>query len=165
MSTTTFPTRSSRALCTDCGMPLDARHFDESGLGTPPSRTGPDLVLASFELQPQYCGVLEYFSQFSDAFATDNSQVQTPNLHWLILVNDRPLYPYLDIDYILNPWGYGSFPFRVRLDEATTIQFVVRWVNDASGGPGIVNPTKLGGRIAGRYWYNPAYGDVGRSGY
>jgi hypothetical protein len=158
MSTTKFAEKESDSLCVNCGIPLDARHFDESlGVQSIPA-VGRELLLASFDLQPQYCGMLEYFSQFTDAFAKDNSQVQTPNLQWLILANERPLYPYLKVQWILNPWGYGSFPFRVRLDEATTLQFVVRCL-------GTTNVTQLGGRIAGRYWYNPAYGDVGRHGY
>src|SRR5262249_50784052 len=145
-------------LCTNCGAPLDAKHFDESGfvdLTNP--HLGRDLLLASFELRPQYCGELEYFSQFTDAFAKDNSEVRTDGLQWLILANDRPLYPYLQIEWILNPWGYGSFPFRLRLEEGTTLQFIVRRLNG-----GTSNVSTVGGRIIGRYWYNPAYGDVER---
>lgn len=157
MSTTKFAEKESGSLCANCSIPLDARHFDESGFNSVPA-VGREVVLASFELKPQYCGVLECFSQFTDAFAKDNSQVDTTKqLQWLILANERPLYPYLDIEWILNPWGYGSFPFCVRLDEATTLQFVVRCL-------GTTTVQKIGGRIAGRYWYNPAYGDVGRRG-
>lgn len=155
-------TRESERLCTNCNVPLDARHFDESGFDKVPD-LGRETVLATFELPPQYCGVLEYFSQFSDAFAKDNSQVPTPNLQWLVLVNEHPLYPYLKIEWILNPWGYGSFPFRVRLDEGATVQLVVRHTDDQPGKTNIV--TQVGGRIAGKYWYNPAYGDVGRRGF
>lgn len=159
MMATQLAEKDARAVCTNCGIPLDARHFDESGIAdlTQPG-LGRDVVLASFQLPPQYCGELQYFAQFSDAFAKDNSQIATPGLRWLILVDERPLYPYLDIEWILNPWGYGSFPFRVRLDEGTNIQFLVR---QDSGAPG--NVKSVGGRITGRYWYNPAYGDVRRS--
>jgi hypothetical protein len=157
MTATNFTEASSKTLCADCGIPLDARHFDDSSFQQVDPGPGPDLVLASFELQLQYCGVLEFFSQFCDTFAKDNSQVQTPGLRWLILLNDRPLYPYLDVEWILNPWGYGSFPFRVRLDEGASIRFVVRRVNG-----GTSSSQTVGGRIAGRYWYNSAYGDVWR---
>ncbi len=159
MNATQFAARDSGPLCTNCNISLDARHFDESLGRQPVPAAGREVVLASFELPPQYCGVLEYFSQFADSFAKDNSQIQTTNLQWLILANDRPLYPYLDVGCILNPWGYGSFPFCVRLDEGMSIQFVVRCLD---------NPTEaqwVAGRIAGRYWYNPAYGDVGRRGH
>jgi hypothetical protein len=158
MNTTKLAETRTGELCTNCGTPLDAKHFDESGFA---DLTGPnvarELLLASFELRPQYCGVLEFFSQFSDVFAKDNSEVQTPGLRWLILANDRPMYPYLQIEWILNPWGYGSFPFHVRLEEGATIQLVVRRLNG-----GVNSVRRVGGRLAGRYWYNPAYGDVRR---
>jgi len=165
MSTAKVMERESGVLSTDCGMPLDARHFDESGIFPAPA-VGREVVLASFQLQPQYCGVLENFSQYTDVFAKDNSQVPTPGLQWLILVNERPLYPYLNIEWSLNPWGYGSFSFRVRLDEAASVQFVVRRVPLPAGTTtNVPQVAQVGGRIAGRYWYNPAYGDVGRRGY
>jgi hypothetical protein len=159
MSATQFAEQGSLALCTNCNIPLDARHFDESLGPKAVPAPGRELVLASFDLPPQYCGVLEYFSQFADSFAKDNSQVQTTNLQWLILANDRPLYPYLDVRWILNPWGYGSFPFSVRLDEGMSMQFVVRCLDSST------EVKWVAGRIAGRYWYNPAYGDVARRGH
>lgn len=158
MSATQLVTRGSERLCSNCNIPLDARHFDESLGPQQVPAIGRERLLASFELPPQYCGVLENFSQFTDVFATDNSQIQTTNLQWLILANNRPLYPYLDLRWILNPWGYGSFAFRMRLDEQMTLQFVVRC-------SATTDVQTVAGRIAGRYWYNPAYGDVGRRGY
>ena len=112
-------------------------------------------LLARFELPPQYCGVLEYFSQFTDEHAGNPAKIATPGLQWMILVNNRPLYPYLNLDRIVNPWGNGSFQVSIRLDESATIEFVVRRVNNAA--PDI---KQVGGRIVGRYWYNAAYGDV-----
>ena len=213
------------ALCTDCGIPLDAKYFDESGLADAPA-PGQEVVLARFELHSQYCGVLEYFSQFTDLNVKDPSQVETPGLEWLILSNRRPLYPYVRLDKILNPWGFGSFQFSARLDENSTLEFVVRRalipgpVSTAIGAsiaaalvPQAVTPTSManiregarllvdmgasqetvslisvtptsftavfrnnhtgpvsvmgvgdavtqvGGRIMGRFWFNPAYGD------
>lgn len=144
----------SPALCTICGIPMDSEHFDESGVADAP-KVGEEVSLARFELPPQYCGVLEYFSQFTDEHAKDSSKIETLGLQWMILSNKRPLYPYLNLDRIINPWGYGSFQVSIRLDDSATIEFVVRRVNNQA--PDI---HKVGGRIVGRYWYNTIYGDV-----
>ena len=149
MDTVKFP-----ALCTICGIPLDSEHFDESRVTKAPE-IGQEVTLARFELPPQYCGVLEYFSQFTDEYAKDSSKIETPGIQWLILSNNRPLYPYLNLDRIVNPWGYGSFQVSIRLDENATIELVARGVSNGSSGI-----TKVGGRIVGRYWYNAIYGDV-----
>ncbi len=145
--------------CLQCGQPLDSQPFDVSGIQDAPG-AGESTVLARFELTPQYCGVLEYFSQFWDDFARDPTKVVTTGLEWSIRSNDRPLHPYLRFDRILNPWGFGSFPLRIRLDEGATVEFIVRNVGLPAG-----IPPKVGGRIVGRYWYDPAYdsGVHGRS--
>jgi hypothetical protein len=137
-----------------CGIPLDSEYFDESGVVEAPN-VGEAIVLAHFELPPQYCGVLEYFSQFTNEHARNSAEIKTPGLLWMIMVNKRPLYPYLNFDRIVNPWGYGSFQVSIRLDENATIEFAVRRVSN-----GASNITQVGGRIVGRYWYNAAYGDV-----
>jgi hypothetical protein len=149
-----------------CGVPVDSQYFDESRITEPPG-VGSEVVLARFKLPPQYCGVLEYFAQFTDAQARDHTQVETPGLEWSMLSNGRPLFPYLKFDRILNPWGKGSFQVFVRLDEGTTVEFVVRGVAEVSATddrPVVENPSprRVGGRIVGRYWYNAAYGDVVR---
>jgi hypothetical protein len=170
---------NARRLCTTCGIALDSEYFDVSGVEeiveeiqdaedaeeeyeeeykvkevlTP----GQEKVLASFELPAQYCGVLEYFSQFTDLHAKDPSEIRTPDIQWRILINRRPLYPYLTLDRIVNPWGYGSFPVSIRLDENAKVEFVVRRISKGSP-PRIIR--RIGGRIMGRYWYNAAYGDV-----
>ena len=144
----------SPALCTICGIPLDAEHFDDSGVTDAP-QPGKQVTLARFELPPQYCGVLEYFSQFTDEHAKDPSRIETHGLQWIILSNNRPLYPYLNLTRIVNPWGYGSFQVSIRLDENATVEFVARKVSNGSAGI-----TKVGGRLMGRYWYNSIYGDV-----
>lgn len=139
--------------CLQCGQPLDSQPFDVSDIQEVPGR-GETVVLARFQLTPQYCGVLEYFSQFLDSFARDPSQVTTPGLEWSIRSNDRPLHPYLRFERILNPWGFGSFPVRIRLDEGATVEIAVRNVKfDMPTG----TPLRVGGRIVGRYWYDPAY--------
>jgi len=145
------------ALCPACGLPRDYEHFDESGFAATPS-AGQEVVLARFELAPQYCGLLENFSQYSDQFGLDFSQVETPGLQWIISVNRRPIYPYVKLEQIVNPWGYGSFGIAIRLDENATIEFVVRNSNyHPQAGAEI---KRIGGRIVGRFWYNPAYGDA-----
>jgi hypothetical protein len=137
-----------------CGIPVDSQYFDESKVEIAPE-VGKEVSVARFELPPQYCGVLEYFAQFTDAYGKDPSRISTPGLQWLILVNRRPLYPYINLDRIVNPWGNGSFQVSIRLDENAVIEFVVRRL--ANGASGI---NEVGGRIVGRYWYNAIYGDA-----
>lgn len=151
-------TRSSmvpaQTLCVICGVPVDSQHFDESGFAAAP-RPGSRVVLARFALPPQYCGVLQYFSQFTDAFAGSPAAVETPELEWWLAVNGRPLYPYVSMTAVLNPWGFGSFPVHIRLEEGAVLEFAVRGLQN-SGASGV---KRVGGRILGRYWYNPVYGD------
>jgi hypothetical protein len=156
-----FTTGTRSESCGVCGRPLDCEYFDESGVEKAPS-PGRSVVLARFELPPQYCGVLEYFSQFTDLHAKDASQIRTPELEWRILSNNRPLYPYITLDRIVNPWGYGSFPIAIRLDENSTIEFVVRGVSSDEGSGSADVISTVAGRIVGRYWYNTAYEDVQR---
>src|SRR5262245_42127202 len=145
---------SHRGSCPMCGIPLDSEYFDESGVVEAP-QVGAAVVLARLELPAQYCGVLEFFSQFTDEHAKDAAKIATPGLLWTIQVDHRPLYPYLNFDRIVNPWGYGSFQISIRLDDSATVEFVARRVSNAAP-----NITQVGGRIVGRYWYNAAYGDV-----
>ena len=154
------------ALCPNCGLPRDYEHFDESGFADTPSR-GRQVVVARFELPPQYCGLLENFSQYTGQLGRDLAQVETPGLQWIISVNKRPLYPYIRLEHIVNPWGYGSFGVAIRLDENATVEFAVRNVGypppPAPGTPPAETEPeikRIGGRIVGRFWYNPAYGDA-----
>jgi hypothetical protein len=147
-------------LCIHCGIPLDSQYFDDSSVVDAPP-PGKDVVLAQVELPPQYCGVLEYFSQFTDLHAKDPSQIETPGLEWRILLSNRPLYPYIKLGRIVNLWGYGGFPIAIRLDESSTVELVVRRVSSSDTVSGDVIK-RVGGRIVGRYWYNAAYGDVVR---
>jgi len=153
-------------LATDiCGVALDTEAFDESGFADVPD-PGQETVLARFELQPQYCGLFENFSQYVGAAAKDNDTepaqltdvIETPGLQWLILVNHRPLYPYLQLQHIVNPWGFGGFPVAIRLDENALVEMVVRKVNYPKPSRGRIQ--RVGGRITGRLWYNTMYGDA-----
>ena len=152
--------KSGQDLCARCGIPVDSKYFDESSItGLPPS--GREVVLARFELPPQYCGVLEYFAQFTNLLATNPGEIETDGVEWALLSNGRPLAPYLPFGRILNPWGFCSFQLSLRLDASSTTELVVRnrAYEPEAGKPSIA---RVGGRIVGRYWYDAAYGDVGR---
>ena len=162
----TAETVQAAGLCNVCGVPLDSQYFDVSSIAAVPAR-GRQVVLASFTLPPQYCGQFENFSQFTDSSGRSQANVRTPGLHWRILVNNRPLHPYLDLQQIVNPWGYGSFGVHIRLDLDAKVELVVRnevYALDPNQGdesrwdPAFIH--LVGGRIVGRYWYNPAYGDA-----
>jgi hypothetical protein len=150
---------TTTGLCTACGIPLDSLHFDESSVVAAPTAISDEIVLARFELPAQYCGVLTHFSQFSDAFGDTFANIQTPTIEWKLLVNNHALFPYINLRHIINPWGYGSYPVNIRLDEDSTIELIARRVTPIGSLP---NPTinVIGGRIAGRFWYNASYGDV-----
>jgi len=98
--------------CELCGIPLDAQYFDDSrivSLGAETDDYGA-IVLAQFDLPPQYCGVLQHFFQFTDLLASDPTRIDTPDLEWVIRVNGHPLHPYLGIQHIVNPWGSSCCP-------------------------------------------------------
>jgi hypothetical protein len=150
-------------LCAACGMPVDSQYFDDSTVQPAPD-VGEELVLARFDLPAQYCGVLQYFTQFTDAFGKDASQISTPTIEWKVLVNNHALFPYVKLRHIVNPWGYGSYAVNIRLDEGATVELVARGVERGSstGLPAGEDVTVVGGRLVGRFWYNPAYGDLRR---
>jgi hypothetical protein len=143
--------------CAICGVPVDAQYFDDSSIAAAPA-LGREVVLARFQLHPEYCGVLEYFAQYTDAFARDGSQILTPGLEWSLLWNRRPLSPYLRFDRLLNPWGYGSFPIAIRLAQNALIELVVKRARAAEGSDVAID--RVGGRLLGRYWYDAQYGGV-----
>lgn len=174
--------------CTICGIPLDAEYFDVSGfvgegvaveqfknfdlqLPPPLPRRGEQVVLASFQLHPQYCGVLTYFSQYTDLYVRDNTQILTPGFEWSILQNGKPVFPYTRLEMIVNPWGYNCLPVLVRLDENARVEFVLRnraiKDDDLKERPQTEEQPPLpprypirafAGRIMGRYWYNDSFG-------
>lgn len=158
MSASALASCDSPVTCARCRIPLDSRSFDVTGFGDPPELGG-TRRLARFQLPSLYCGVLEYFSQYSDALARDPSRIETPDLAWQVVLNGRPLDPYIDLRAIVNPWGGCSFPVWIRLDPSATLDLVVR---RAAAAPAEAPVTRLGGRLVGRYWYDPSYGDVVR---
>ena len=148
--------------CTGCGVPLDSQRFDESSIVAVPD-IGAEAVLARFTLPTQYCGVLQYVSQFTDLNARRPDEAETPGLEWTLLAGGRPLLPFAGLRLVLNPWGFGSFESAIRLDEGADLAFVVRRTAQDTGTSGSV--TRVGGRIVGRYWYDRAFGEViGRAG-
>lgn len=149
--------------CDRCGLAADTRHFDESGV-VPLPAPGREALLARVELAPQYCGVLEFFSQYTDAQARDAAAIETPGLQWVILVNRQVLAPYLDLQRIVNPWGFGSFHILSRVPGGATLEFVVR---RRLGAQPLAGVERVGGRLVGRSWYDASYGGrlSGRTGH
>jgi hypothetical protein len=155
------------------------KQFELTPPGELPPR-GEQRVLASFQLHPQYCGVLTYFSQYTDLYARDNTQILTPGFEWIIMQNGKPVFPYTRLEMIVNPWGYNCLPILVRLDENARVEFVIRnrGINDddlkerprpqqEQAEPEEMAPPPLppkypirafAGRIMGRYWYNDSFG-------
>lgn len=144
-------------LCASCRIPADAEYFDEAMITDAPG-LGRSIVVAAFSLPSQYCGILQYFSQYTDLFAQGAANVETPGIEWLILLNGRPLYPYVNLKHVVNPWGYGSFPIAIRLEDSSTLEFMVKGVSASSQFSGS-KPARVGGRLVGRYWYNHSYSD------
>ena len=148
---------SGKSCCDICGIPLDAEYFDESLILEEAElpKKGERMVLARFQVHPQYCGVLTCFAQFTDAYAIDNSKVNTPGLGWILMRNSQPLFPYHNLESIVNPWGYGGFSIRIRLDENALVEFVLE---NRGFDFERREVSSVGGRIVGRYWYNKVYG-------
>jgi hypothetical protein len=159
--------------CVVCGIPLDAEHFDVSGFvgrgsavdlfkdfdvelpGPIPGR-GEQVTLASFQLHPQYCGALTYFSQYTDLYTRDNTNILTPGFEWIITQNGKPVFPYTRMESIANPWGYNCLPVMVRLDENAKVEFILR--NRSISNLTDYPIKAFAGRIMGRYWYNEIFG-------
>ena len=146
-------------VCPTCGIPADAGYFDDSSIADVPPGAAGEIVLAKFELHPNYCGELQYFAQYTDAYAANPVEVVTPNLEWQIRSDGLPLAPWLTFDRIINPWGLQGFPIHVRLREGCRLELVVRFTGPVIEIRATPTPvTRVGGRLLGRFWYNPAFG-------
>jgi hypothetical protein len=149
------------ATCHICGIPADASYFDDSSIAAPPDPDRREVVLAKYELHPNYCGELQYFAQFTDAYALTPAAVETPDLEWQIRSDGQPLAPWLTFRRIINPWGLSGFPIHVRLKEGSLTELVVRFVGpdeppiELSSLPPV---QQVGGRLLGRFWYNTNFG-------
>ncbi len=139
-------------ICQICGVPQDAGFFDESSIHDAPA-FGEEVILASYRLHRNYCGLLMYFAQFTNVYAANPVEVQTPGYQWQIRCDGQPRDPYLTFSHIINPWGLSGFPVALRLEEGCLLEFAIRNVNDRQQ---ILK--KVGGRLLGRIWYNTAYG-------
>jgi hypothetical protein len=143
-------------VCVNCGIPTDAGFFDESNIVTAPP-PGNEAVLARYELHRNYCGMLMYFAQltrFSTRPARRPDEFRTQGYQWQIRCNGQPRDPYLTFDRIINPWGLSGFPIYLRLEEGSRVELVIRNMGPPPG----AELAEVGGRILGRYWYDPAYG-------
>ena len=126
---------------------------------TAPTAPAAKSCWRSIELHPNYCGELQYFAQYTDAYAAKPAEVETPDLEWQIRSDGQPLAPWLTFRRIINPWGLSGFPIHLRLREGCLLEFVVRFTafsTPVGFAPSQVNV--VGGRLLGRYWYNPAFG-------
>jgi hypothetical protein len=144
--------------CPRCGNAIDSLCFDDSRVieNWPAARR--EELLASFELPPQYCGVLESFMQFTDTHARDPGLILTPSVHWRLLVDRHPIAPYVDLHCIVNPWGAWQAPgLVIKLPAGARIDLVARRM------PGVAdNIQVVAGRITGRYWYDLSFGALDR---
>ena len=141
-------------LCQICGVPSDAGYFDVASIKTAPL-VGEEVELARYELTPQYCGTLLYFMQYAELADTQKPVIsKTPGYEWVILCNNQPRAPYLPTDLILNPWSCNALPIHLRLEEGSTLRFVVRRKTAAVP----QELSQVGGRLHGRTWYNSHYG-------
>jgi hypothetical protein len=143
-------------VCQICRVPMDAGYFDVASIKAAPANVGEEAEVVRYELNPQYCGTLLYFTQYAEELNTKRQVLSnTPGYEWLILCNNQPRAPYLPTSLILNPWGYNALPIHLRLEEGCTLRFVVRKITPAAGD---VNLSQVGGRLLGRTWYNTIYG-------
>ncbi|MEJ1929509.1 hypothetical protein WDZ92_04420 [Nostoc sp. NIES-2111] len=149
--TASMPFRNAAGVPGECAAPTDAQHFDHSTVQVLPPGIGEiEIVLARFELPLGYCGVLEAFSQFTNAFGVSAANIMTPGLSWQLLINRQPVAPYLSWEHIINPWGYCGAPIAIKLPASSRVEFTVRRRPVAAAPP----IQSVGGRIQGRYWYS-----------
>ena len=146
--------------CPVCGIPADASYFDDSSIAKAPDKDSREVVLAKYELHPNYCGELQYFAQYTDAYASTPAAVETPDLEWQIRSDGQPLAPWLAFRRIINPWGLSGFPIHLRLKEGSLTELVVRFVGTGSIVllSGLPPVQQVGGRLLGRFWYNTNFG-------
>jgi hypothetical protein len=146
-------------VCQVCGVPVDAGYFDVASIQDAPRNVGDEVELARYELNPQYCGTLLYFTQYAEQDVSKHQVIShTPGYEWIILCNNQPRAPYLPTSLILNPWGATNLSIDLRLEEGCTVRLVVRKVRDVDPLVGEVNLIQVGGRLLGRSWYNTIYG-------
>jgi hypothetical protein len=135
---------------------MDAGYFDVASINKAPSTVGQEVEVAHYELNPQYCGTLLYFSQYAEGESGKQVISHTPGYQWIIFCNDQPRAPYLPTSLILNPWGATNLSIDLRLEEGCIVRLVVRKVSPPP--QTAVQLSQVGGRLLGRTWYNTIYG-------
>ena len=158
-------------LCAWCGIPADSGIFDDSSIRSAPGpHFGDEVVLASYQLHRNYCGVLMYFAQHVEGIDTP----ETKGFEWELRSNGTPLAPYGRFGHIINAWGISGFPVAIRLEEGALVELAVRRTEaDEPFSHPLAEAThvsrtptssegeplqRVGGRIIGRYWYNTEFG-------
>ena len=53
-------------VCQICRVPVDAGYFDVASIKAAPGNMGEEVEVARYELNPQYCGTLLYFTQYAE---------------------------------------------------------------------------------------------------
>lgn len=143
--------------CPRCGIPMDALSFDESSVVENWQTARREELLARFQLPSQYCGVLDSFMQFTDAYAQDATRISTPSVNWRLLIDRHPAAPYTKLQWIVNPWGsYQPNGVIIRLPPGATVELIARRSGTAD------SIQIIAGRITGRYWYDPSFGAPAR---
>ena len=145
--------------CHVCGIPADASYFDDSSIAKAPDENSLEVVLAKYELHPNYCGELQYFAQYTDAYAASPAAVETPDLEWQIRSDGQPLAPWLTFRRIINPVGsigVSDSPapegrLSHRAGGSVCRQEIIRLSRPTP-------VTQVGGRLLGRFWYNTNFG-------
>jgi hypothetical protein len=139
---------------------MDANYFDVASIKTAPKVVGEEAEVACYELNPQYCGTLLYFTQYAEQDKPNHQVIShTPGYEWIILCNNQPRAPYLPTSLILNPWGATNLSIDLRLEEGCTVRLVVRKVTPGADETE-VKLSQVGGRLLGRTWYNTIYGGM-----
>ena len=74
------------------------------------------MEVARYELNPQYCGTLLYFTQYAEELEHKRQVISnTPGYEWIILCNNQPRAPYLPTRPDIESVGLQrpSYPFEI----------------------------------------------------
>ena len=149
-------------LCPNCGLPRDYEHFDESGFASRQRRSSPAVrwCWRASNCRHNTAGCSKISPSLPTCSGAISPRSRRPACNGSSQSTNGPLYPYVRLEHIVNPWGYGSFGVSIRLDENATVEFVVRNLGHPPPDRPETEINRVGGRIVGRFWYNPAYGDA-----
>jgi hypothetical protein len=75
-----------------------------------------------------------------------------------VLIDRQPVSPFLNLRWIVNPWDGCPPSVWVRLSPGARVELVARRVVPDPSQPSDTDPAVIGGRITGRYWYDPSLG-------